>query len=241
MSTGIKRTYGPNGLQIEGKENIQSLAFAVSATKDSIEQAIALKADVLIVHHGLFWKYKGPEPITAQRAKRISPLIKNDINLLAYHLPLDAHLKFGNAANLAKKIGMNKLEAFGEHKKMPLGVKGNLTNPLTAIELQKKLEVVLNHSVIIASEYPDKVVSSLGIITGGANNDWTEAVKDNLDAYLTGEISEYNWHDSKEAGIHMFAGGHHATEVFGVQALKEHLSKKHSDLQYHFIDSENPA
>ena len=233
--------YGPNGLQIEGKSAIKTIAFAVSATKDSIEKAIEKKADALIVHHGLFWKYKGACPIIGQTAKRIIPLIKNDINLFAYHLPLDAHPKYGNAATLAEKIGMTKLESFGEYKKMPLGIKGKLSNPIPAKDLQVHLEKVLNHSIIIASENPERVVNSLGIITGGANNDWTQAVKDNLDAYLTGEISEYNWHDSKEAGIHMFAGGHHATEIFGVQALKEHLKQKYPDLDYHFIDSENPA
>lgn len=233
--------YGPNGRQIEGKNDISKIAFAVSATKDSIEKAVKANADALIVHHGLFWRHQGSRPITGAFAKRIKPLIKHDINLLAYHLPLDAHPEVGNAATLAAKIDLQKLAPFGDYKKMPLGVKGEFGAPLTVSELASKLEKVLSHSVIVSSENNDALIRSMGIITGGANNDWSVALEDGLDAYCTGEISEYNWHDAKEAGIHMFAGGHHATEVFGIQALMDYLQKTYPDVETLFINSSNPA
>ena len=122
-----------------------------------------------------------------------------------------------------------------------MGAKGILNQPVSAKDLKAKLELLLNHPVIIATPDENKIIKSIGIITGGANNDWVKAVEDGLDAYLTGEISEYNWHDAKEAGIHYFAGGHHATEKFGIQALMEKVKKDYPLLEVEFFDSLNPA
>lgn len=235
------KDYGPNGLQVEGRDEIKTIALAVSATIESIEKAIALKADALIVHHGLFWRYQGPKPIRGVFAKRVKPLIINDINLLAYHLPLDAHLEIGNAACVAKKIDLENLESFGDYKGMPLGVKGKFKKALSATELKAKLKTELNHNIILGSPDESALINTMGIITGGANNEWNIALCDGLDSYLTGEISEYNWHDAIEAGIHYFAGGHHATERFGIQALGEKIKTKFSGITTHFIDSNNPA
>ena len=132
--------YGPNGLQIEGKEEVSKIAYAVSATRDSVEKAVALGADMLIVHHGLFWKFHGVRTITDAFAKRVKPLIQNDINLLGYHLPLDGNLEFGNAAAVANRIQLKGLEPFGDYKGMPTGVKGNFETPLTVNELQSRLK-----------------------------------------------------------------------------------------------------
>lgn len=234
--------YGPNGLQIEGKNNVKKLAFAVSATKDSVAKAVELKADALIVHHGLFWKFHGPKTITKAFYHRVAPLIKNDINLLGYHLPLDAHMKVGNAASIAKKLELTDLAPFGDHKGMPTGVQGKLKSALTPSELSELLKDTLGHN-IIHSKPNDEKISSLGIITGGANSDWTYCLRQNLDAYLTGEISEHDWHEAKESGVHFFAGGHNATEQFGVQSLLEHLHEefKEENLELFYIPSENPA
>lgn len=235
--------YGPNGLQIEGKKEIKKIAFAVSATIESIKEAIKLKADALVVHHGLFWRYQGPKTITGVFAKRIKPLIENNINLFAYHLPLDAHLEIGNAAEVAKLINLTKLIPFGDYKGMPLGVKGTFAKPIKPLALKKLLKEKLNHEIILGSPDENAELKTMGIITGGANNEWTAALNERLDSYLTGEISEYNWHDSIEAGIHYFAGGHHATERFGVQALADCIKKEFSkkELSTVFIDSPNPA
>lgn len=232
--------YGPNGLQIEGKEEVKKIAFAVSATRDSVEKAVEQNSDALIVHHGLFWSFHGPRTITDTFARRVKPLIKNDINLVGYHLPLDAHIEYGNAAAIAKKLGMKEFRPFGDRKGSPLGVKALFSEPLSPTELKKRLEEILNHSVIHSSPGEQKI-TSMGIITGGANSDWISAQKDGLDAYLTGEISEHDWHEAKEGNVHFFAGGHNATEQFGVQLLMELLKEKHPKLECFYIPSENPA
>ncbi|MGR9116750.1 MAG: Nif3-like dinuclear metal center hexameric protein [Gammaproteobacteria bacterium] len=232
--------YGPNGLQVEGSENISKIAFAVSATRESIEQAVTLGADALVVHHGLFWSFHGARTLTGAFAQRIIPLIKNDINLFAYHLPLDGHPEIGNAACLARLIDCSEQQPFGDYKGSPTGIKGFLPFPVPASELKQKLETVLDHNVILASPDETSLVHSIGIITGGANSDWILAHQAGLDAYVTGEISEHDWHESREHGIHMFAGGHYATEQFGIQALME-LTREQFKVPCCFISSNNPA
>lgn len=232
--------YGPNGLQIEGKAEIKKVAFAVSATSHSAQEAVKLGADALVVHHGLFWKFHGTRPLIGPFAKRIFPLVQNEINLFGFHLPLDAHESVGNAATLAERIGIPRHLPFGDYKGCPTGRKGSLENPIKARELQQKLSLVLGHQVLLASLAEDELIKTVGIITGGANSGWTHALEDGLDAYITGEMSEHDWHESKEAGIHMFAGGHHATEQFGIQALKEEVEKAFK-IECCYIDSENPA
>ena len=234
--------YGPNGLQIEGKTEIKKLAFAVSATRYSVEQAVKLGADALFVHHGLFWKFHGARSITKAFYHRVAPLIKNDINLIGYHLPLDGHIEIGNAASLAMRIGMNKLKPFGDYKGMHTGVWGEFVKPPTATELASTLKNTLNHEIIHAAGDADPI-KTLGIITGGANSDWVHAQRMGLDAYLTGEISEHDWHEASEGGVHFFAGGHNATEQFGIQSLMKVIHEKFGDEEheYFFIPSANPA
>ncbi|MEY4683971.1 MAG: hypothetical protein RLZ25_430 [Pseudomonadota bacterium] len=232
--------YGPNGLQVEGKDTIRRVGFAVSATFDSIHRAVESKADALIVHHGLLWHFSGPKPLVGAYARRIFPLVQNEISLFAYHLPLDAHPLVGNAAGLARALGLTQLSPFGDYKGKPTGVHGIFEEEPLASALRVKIAQTLNHAVLFASPDETAKVRTLGIITGGANRDWALAHLAGLDAYLTGEMSEHDWHESKEAGIHMYAGGHHATEVFGVQSLMA-LLKERFDLDCFYIDSENPA
>lgn len=235
--------YCPNGLQIEGTKEIKKIAYAVSATKESIEKCVALGADTLIVHHGLFWKFHGPKAIKGAFAKRVKPLIQNDINLFGYHLPLDAHPEVGNAASIAKKLQLQDLTPFGDYKGSPTGISAKFSEEISVNNLGKKLEGILNHNVIISSEDKNAKIKSIGIITGGANSDWILAKRAGLDAYLTGEISEHDWHEAKESNIHYFAGGHNATEQFGVQSLMEVIKKNFakSNVEHVFIPSENPA
>ena len=232
--------YAPNGLQVEGKDAISKIAFAVSATQDSVALAKKWGADALVVHHGIFWKHQGPRTVTGAWGERVKSLVKNDINLFAYHLPLDAHAEIGNAVSLGHEIGLSEFQPFALYKRQPMGTKGKFATPISANDLKAKLEKVLKHPVIIATPDGNNPIATLGIITGGANNEWAEAMKDGLDAYLTGEISEYNWHDAKEAGIHYFAGGHHATERFGILALKKRVETD-LGLTCEFFDSQNPA
>lgn len=234
--------YGPNGLQIEGNQQITKIAFAVSATRYTIEKACELGAEALIVHHGLFWKFHGVRTLTGSFYKRVQPLIKHNINLVGYHLPLDAHLEQGNAAGIAHQIGLKDLKPFGDHKGMPTGVWGRFEKELQPTELASSLERVLEHKIIHAAPN-NKAISTMGIITGGANGDWSIAKEMGLDSYLTGEISEHDWHEAKEDNIHFYAGGHNATEQFGVQNLMRHIYDKFNDkdLELFFIPVNNPA
>lgn len=234
--------YCPNGLQIEGNEEIKKIVFAVSVTKESSEYAAKINADALIVHHGAFWKFHGTRTLTGPFAKRLFPLIKNDINLLGYHLPLDGHPEIGNAASLAKIIGLTKLSSFGLYKGATTGIMGELDSAIKGSELKKLLEEKLNHSVLYSNPTEaTTTIKKVGIITGGANSQWSEAYKLGLDAYITGEMSEHDYHESRESGIHMYAGGHHATEKFGIISLMEAIKKEFPSLECVFLDSENPA
>lgn len=232
--------YGPNGLQIEGADRIDRIAFAVSATVRSAEAAVAAGAQALVVHHGLFWKFHGARPLTGPFARRVFPLVRHQINLYGYHLPLDGHLEVGNAAVLARRLGLDTLQPFGDYQGVSTGVKGRLTAPTSPLALQATLHQVLNHPVMIACPDPASSIQSVGIITGGANSEWRQALAAGLDAYITGEMSEHDWHESQEAGIHMFAGGHHATEQFGVQALMNKVAETF-EVDCLYLPSDNPA
>lgn len=240
LQTKIYQDYGPNGLQIEGAATISRIAFAVSATAASIQTACDQQADALIVHHGLFWSFHGVRTITGTFARRVKPLIKHNINLFAYHLPLDGHAELGNAATIAQSLELVEQAEFGLYKGAATGRKGHFKEALPACDLQQRLMVLLDHSVILSSPDPHAKIETIGIITGGANSQWREAEAQGLDAYLTGEISEHDWHEAQEAGIHMFAGGHHATEQFGIQRLMDH-TRETFDVDCFYIDSVNPA
>lgn len=233
--------YCPNGLQVEGSETIKKIVFSVSATRVSAEFAAKNKADALIVHHGLFWKFHGTKTLTGPFFKRVAPLIKNNINLFGYHLPLDSHPEIGNAASLARMLELQNLSPFGQYKGAFTGIAGELVQSLSGEALKVLLEKKLNHNVLYSRPEETGPIKKIGIITGGANSEWREALKNGYDAYITGEMSEHDFHESREAGIHMFAGGHHATEKFGIQSLMSHLQEKFPDCEYVFLDSENPA
>ncbi len=232
--------YGPNGLQIEGTDSIKRIAFAVSATAASAQQAISLGCDTLIVHHGLFWGFHPVKTLTGSFGRRVRPLVQNNINLFGYHLPLDAHPEMGNAATLGQKIGLINQQPFGNYKGMPTGISGQFTSAVTATELKQKLAQLLDHNVLVSTHDSNAKIASMGIITGGANGDWYQAERAGLDAYLTGEMSEHDWHESQEAGVHMFAGGHHATEQFGIQALMAKIQEQFG-VKCDFVNSNNPA
>lgn len=233
--------YGPNGLQIEGCAEISRVAFAVSATADSIRQAIEWKADALIVHHGLFWRFHGPRPLTGAFGRRVKPLVQADVNLFGYHLPLDAHLEVGNAAGLARRLGLGELAGFAVEKGAALGCSGRWPSPITASQLAERLKVICNHPVMISSPGLETRVQSVGIVTGGGNRYWRHALDAGLDAFITGEMSEHDWNEAQEDGMCYFAAGHHATERFGVLDLQALLKKRFAQLQSCFIDAANPA
>ncbi|MDD2768617.1 MAG: Nif3-like dinuclear metal center hexameric protein [Methylococcus sp.] len=240
LNPGAFADYGPNGLQIEGREEIRRVAFAASATAKSVAAAADWGADALVVHHGLFWKFHGTRPLTGTFARRVFPLVRHQISLFAYHLPLDAHPEVGNAAVLGSLIGLSGQSPFGDHQGCPTGVRGVLSPPTSAGALRDRLAEILEHGVMLATPDASALVSAVGIITGGANGGWAEAAKAGLDAYITGEMSEHDWHEAQEAGIHMYAGGHNATERFGIQALMERVEREFG-VECQFIPSDNPA
>ncbi len=234
------KDYGPNGLQIEGRQQISRIAFAVSATRDSAQRSVAQKADALVVHHGLLWDFHGVRPLVGPFGQRVLLLARAEINLFSYHLPLDAHPRVGNAACIAQSLALVDQQPFGSHEGMPLGVMGRLPEKLGVSVLRERIQALTRHAVILSSPDTSAEVATLGIITGGASSNWADAAHDGVDAFLTGEMSEHDWHDAQEAGVQMYAAGHHATEMFGIQRLMQEVEQRFG-IECFFVDSENPA
>ncbi len=232
------KDYCPNGLQVSGKHKIKKIAFAVSATLDSIQKSIKWEADALITHHGILWNYDGAQVISGPFKERIKLLLDHQINLISYHLPLDAHNELGNAAQLIKYFSAKNMVSFGDYKGCAVGMKAEFNKPLKLPLVLKKLETVLNHNIICA-EAKTSLIKSFAIVTGGGASYYKEAYDQGMDLFITGEMSEYHWHGAKELGIHLVAGGHHATERGGVLALAAHIQKKFH-LQTQYFDSDNP-
>lgn len=227
--------YAPNGLQVEGKPEIQRVITGVTACADLIEAAVHWQADAIIVHHGFFWKNE-PAVITGMKYRRIAQLIKHDINLLAYHLPLDAQPEFGNNAALSEQIGLKNILPFGS---MRLSLAGDLPKPIEVSELGHRLERVLGRPPLIVGPQ-DKLIKRIGLCTGGAQDGIIEAVHLGLDAFISGEISERTTHIAREEGVTYFAAGHHATEREGIRRLGLKLAE-HFDLDVRFVDVANPV
>ena len=229
--------YGPNGLQVEGRPEIRHIVCGVTASLQLIEIAVALNADAILVHHGILWG-GGPPTITGAFGRRVRTLVRADLNLLAYHLPLDRHLEVGNAASLASRLGLTDLQPFGLHKGTTIGISGVPTEP-DIDSLLARVEAVAGRSPT-AFPYGPRAIRRVGIITGGADRDVSQAVTAGFDAYLTGEVSEPSLHTAREEGIHYIAAGHHATERYGVQALCARLADVHG-LTWEYVEVDNPA
>lgn len=232
------KDYCPNGLQVEGKDQIQRVITGVTASDALIEVAIEQQADAILVHHGYFWKGENP-CITGLKKKRLEKLIKNDINLLAYHLPIDAHPELGNNVQLAKRLGIVDVTPV-EHIS-PLGVlmQGKLQQPVSGEAFCQVIEKALDRTPL-ASIVRSKNIETVGWCTGGGQGYIDEAAELGLDAFITGEASEKTIHSSREHGIDFFSAGHHATERYGVKAVGEHLAEKF-ELDVQFIDIFNPV
>ncbi|MHB1229954.1 MAG: Nif3-like dinuclear metal center hexameric protein [Halothiobacillus sp.] len=235
LDSAAWQDYVPNGLQIEGKPHIQRLVTGVTASADLIDAAIAWQADAILVHHGYFWKNE-PPTITGMKYRRIARLIKHDINLIAYHLPLDSQPEFGNNAALAARLGLTDIMYFGASR---LGLAGYLPEPLTVTQLKQELHAHL-HRVPLVVGPEDLLLHRIGLCSGGAQDYITDAAALGLDAFISGEISERTTHIAREEKITYFSAGHHATERDGVRLLGEKISQQFA-LDVRFIDIENPA
>lgn len=232
------RDYCPNGLQVEGRQEISRIVSGVTASQALIEAAIASGADMLLVHHGYFWKGEAQE-ITGMKRKRLQKLLTSDLNLFAYHLPLDAHPDFGNNAQLGRLLGFSQETVVGRPGDTPLVAVGTLKEPLTHQAMLEFLEERLQRQPM-GIEGEAKLINRVAWCTGAAQNYIDLAVELGVDAFITGEVSEQTFHVVRETGIHFFAAGHHATERYGVQAVGNYLADKFA-LNHQFIDIDNPV
>ncbi|MCL4136802.1 UNVERIFIED_CONTAM: hypothetical protein GTU68_031668 [Idotea baltica] len=230
--------YCPNGLQVEGKQNVVKVASAVTASLAIIEQAVEWGADCLIVHHGYFWKNERAQ-VVGMKKRRLQALLGADISLLAYHLPLDAHPVVGNNAQIAHRLGISNLEPLQKTSKTPIGNVGMLDAPVSISEFVEHCARSLARDPIHIDTGP-RQVQRIAWCTGGAQHMIDDAVERQADVYLTGEISEQTVHIARECNIHFIGAGHHATERYGVQALAAHLAEKFG-IEHQYFDEINPA
>ncbi|MEN0015369.1 MAG: Nif3-like dinuclear metal center hexameric protein [Solirubrobacteraceae bacterium] len=231
------KDYGPNGLQVPGKDEVRTVVTGVSANRALIETAIASGADLLLVHHGLFWgKTDGIDHLLAGRLR---PLFKHDVSLVAYHLPLDAHPEVGNNALLADALELTARGTFAPHGGRDLGLHGTLPGDGLEPEAFAALVGSVTQTPLAFLHGPERV-RTVGLVTGSAADDVHEAAALGLDAFITGEPAERSQGAAEEEGIHFLAAGHHATERFGVRRLGDLLAHRFG-IDHHFVDIENPV
>ncbi len=232
------RDYCPNGLQVSGSETIQKVVTGVTANQALIEAAIAEEADAIFVHHGYFWKGED-ECITGIKKERIKALLLNDINLIAYHLPLDMHPIYGNNIQLADVLGIQVDGPLDESDPSVPGNIGRLPRPMTGGELSVWVAQCLQREPLHIGESGD-TIETVAWCTGGAQGYLQKAIDAGVDAYITGEVNEPAVHLARETGTHFFSAGHHATERYGARAVGEYLADEF-DLDVVFIDIDNPV
>lgn len=238
QSSQIK-DYCPNGLQVEGRTQIKKIVTGVTASQALVDAAIKAQADAILVHHGYFWKGE-PEAIAGMKKRRIAALLQADVNLIAYHLPLDVHPEFGNNAQLAQLMNWQVEGPLLEVTPTGVVLTGRLPRPLTGPELAASLSEQLQRQVSCTVHHEHRKITSLAWCTGGGQSFIDAAAAAGVDCFITGEVSEQTVHSAREQGIDFIAAGHHATERYGVQALGQHLAQKF-DLQHEFIEIDNPA
>lgn len=229
------KDYGPNGLQVEGKPQVRKLVSGVTASLALIDAAIEQGADAIFVHHGLFWRGQDGR-VTGWMKQRLAQLMRHDINLLAYHLPLDAHPELGNNAQLARRLGLTVQGTFGDQD---LGLWGTPQSTDPAAFLNTAQEQFGRKPLVVQPD-PQRPWKRIGWCSGGAQGYFEAAIAAGVDAFLTGEISEPQAHLARETGVAFVSCGHHATERWGAQAVAGHLAHE-LGLQHTFIDIPNPA
>ena len=229
--------YAPNGLQIEGAARVNKIVTGVTASQALIDAAVAADADLLLVHHGFFWKGESA-CITGIKRRRIGKLIENNVSLVAYHLPLDAHPELGNNAQLAQLLGLKIEGRFGRDERDLIGMFGSLQKPLSGTEFAEHISNALGRQVLHLpgdAEPIEKVAWC-----SGAAQSYIESTQPlGVQAFISGEVSEQTTHFVRESGIHYYAAGHHATERYGVKALGELLAQRFH-IVHEFIDIDNP-
>ena len=234
LSTATFSDYAPNGLQVEGREEIKKIVTGVTACQALLDEAVRLEADAVLVHHGYFWKSEAPV-IKGMKRNRLKTLLANDINLYGWHLPLDAHPQLGNNAQLAKMLGITV-----QGEVMPLVPWGELSEALSGEQLAERISNVLGREPLHCGDNAPRLIRRIAWCSGGGQGFIDAAAAFGADAFITGEVSEQTIHSAREQGLHFFAAGHHATERGGIKALGEWLAENHG-LDVTFIDIANPA
>lgn len=235
LQPGRFRDYCPNGLQVEGREEIGRIVAGVTASQDLLDAAVDRGADAILVHHGYFWKGEDGR-VTGIRRRRLATLLGHGINLLAYHLPLDAHPELGNNARLAALFDWQPEGRFGDQD---IAWFGSLAAPCELQALSERVGLTLGRQPLVVGD-PQRPVRRIGWCSGGAQGYFEQAIALGLDAYLSGEISEQTVHLARESGVAYLAAGHHATERYGIAALAGHLAEA-CGLSCEFVDLDNPV
>ncbi|HSM98242.1 MAG TPA: Nif3-like dinuclear metal center hexameric protein [Gallionella sp.] len=234
LQTNLFKDYCPNGVQVEGRAEVRRIATAVTASQYVLDEAIAWGADAILVHHGYFWRNE-EATIVGIKKKRIAQLLRNDVSLLAYHLPLDAHAELGNNAQLGKLLGLIEQGRFGDQN---IAWLGTLAQPRTLAQFARQVADDLQRTPQVIGD-GDRSIQKVAWCSGGAQGYFEAAIAQGADAYITGEVSEQNFHLANETGVAFIAAGHHATERFGIQALGGHLATQFG-LEHRFFDQANP-
>ena len=230
--------YCPNGLQVEGRAEIRRLVSGVTACQELVERAAAADACALLVHHGYFWRGE-PAAVTGMKAARLRRLLAADLNLFAYHLPLDAHPEFGNNAQLARRLGLAPAGPLvpGCPER---GCLARAADGPAPEEFGARIGARLGRAPLRVGPEDERPLRLVGLCTGAGQGMLEAAAAAGADAFLSGEISEQTTHAARELGVHFYACGHHATERYGAQALGAHLAERYG-LEHRFLDVDNPA
>lgn len=232
--------YCSNGLQIQGDKKIKKIITAVSGSLETIERSIEMGADALIVHHGIFWFHQ-KTVLTGAMYKKIKAIMDSGIHLLAYHLPMDGHRVLGNGACLARDLGVEDIEPFARFRGNAVGVKGLFKKKVSIQDLEKKIKSRIKKEILLFGKGPN-LLSKAAVVTGGGQREFRAAIDErDIDVFITGEVSENNYHQAREEGIWFAACGHHATEKFGPQALARFLSGLNIFDKARFLDVPNPV
>jgi dinuclear metal center YbgI/SA1388 family protein len=238
LDTAAYDDYGPNGLQVPGKSEIQTIVSGVSANAELFERAHTERADLVLVHHGLFWAGP-PRALDHASKRRLQLLFEADLALAAYHLPLDGHLEVGNNALLAAALGAQDVEPFAAHKATTIGVRARFSGGgISPTELVARAAAATQRAPLAFTDGPHPV-RTIAIVSGAGADYLEDAIAEGLDAFVTGEPAERSMSRAREAGVHFLAAGHYATETFGVRALGERLAERFG-VRHVFVDVPNP-
>jgi dinuclear metal center YbgI/SA1388 family protein len=237
LAIGDFRDYGPNGLQVPGSDEVSRVVTGVSANLELFDGAAAREAHLVVAHHGLFWDFH-PRSVSAAMKRRLRILFDHDMSLAGYHLPLDAHPEVGNNALICAALGLERAEPFGEHRGQTVGFVGRSAEGIAFDDLRGRCAQAFGQEPFVWDTGPE-TVHSIGIVSGAAASSFGEAIAKGLDAFLTGEPAEHVMADARESGAHFLAGGHYATETFGVRRLGELLEAEFG-LEHEFVEVPNP-